>query len=578
MDWQNIAEDAVTRYIPDAAVRDLVLAEIRGAQRSADLRPRPDQLAFRAVREDKLPGLFAERGPAYRSWYLKDGAAARPSLGEARSALERHMPELVPMWSALVAAVGADELGARMLTMYDPPPLLSGCSQAALPGQAALVRNYDYDPNLFDAVVLETCLADTRVIGMADQLWGLLDGVNDRGLAVSLTFGGRRGAGRGFSIPIVVRYLLETCATVAEGVAALERIPVQAAYNVTLVDRHANHATVWLAAGEPARVTFDRVATNHQGVVDWPEYAHWTRTVERFDELEGLLEHDAADVIDGMLQAPMRSTDYEGGFGTLYTAVYRPADGTAEYHWPGAAWRQSLDGLPRGGVRRGDRRGRDGMSRREVLEAVAAGRLDPAEAARLLDAPAAGARSVRVRSAYQAVEIVGDPEVAELLVVDGTHRVQREGDVLIVGDAASEGFRFGTWQGARRLAVRVNPRLDVDAEVTGALLSVRGVDGAMRAVVQAGSAGIEGASGSLDLRVTSGSAAVAGSPRGDWRLRSESASLNVVLDARSDATVSVTGRHSRVDAFGSETHAVLGSGVHAIDIDAAFSDVVVRTP
>ena len=85
--------------------------------------------------------------------------------------------------------------------------------------------------------MLETQLADTRVIGMADQLWGLLDGVNDRGLAVSFTFGGRRGVGRGFSIPIVVRYLLETCATVAEGVAALERIPVQAAYNVTLVDR-----------------------------------------------------------------------------------------------------------------------------------------------------------------------------------------------------------------------------------------------------------------------------------------------------------------------------------------------------
>ena len=97
------------------------------------------------------------------------------------------------------------------------------------------------------------------------------------------------------------------------------------------------------------------------------------------------------------------------------------------------------------------------MSRREVLEAVAAGRLDPAEAARLLDAPTASARRLRVRSAYQAVEIVADPEVAELLVVDGTHRVRRDGDVLIVSDAASEGSRFGTWQGGRRLAVRVNP-------------------------------------------------------------------------------------------------------------------------
>jgi len=343
MGWQNIAEDAIARYVPDVEVRRQVLAEIMGARRSADLRPRPDRIAFQAVREDTLPDLFAERWPAYRSWYLKDGAAARPSLEEARAALGRHMPELVPMWSALVAAVGADELGARMLALYDPPPLLSGCSQAALGGQAALVRNYDYDPNLFDGVVLATRLADMRVIGMADQLWGLLDGVNDRGLAVSLTFGGRRAVGRGFSIPIVVRYLLETCATVAEGVAALERIPVQAAYNVTLVDQDANHTTVWIAPGEAARVTDQRVATNHQGAVDWPEHARWTRTVERHEHLHALLEHDLADVVTGMLEPPLRSTDYEGGFGTLYTAVYRPGDGTVEYHWPGAAWRQSFE-------------------------------------------------------------------------------------------------------------------------------------------------------------------------------------------------------------------------------------------
>jgi len=127
--------------------------------------------------------------------------------------------------------------------------------------------------------------------------------------------------------------------------------------------------------------------------------------------------------------------------------------------------------------------------------------------------------------------------------------------------------------------MRVNPQLDVDAEVTGALLSVRGLNGALRAAVQAGSAGIEGMSGALDLTVTSGSAVVAGSPRaGDWRLRAESASLEVVVDADADATVDVAGRHSRVDALGSETHAVLGSGARAIDVEAAFSDVVVRTP
>jgi hypothetical protein len=218
------------------------------------------------------------------------------------------------------------------------------------------------------------------------------------------------------------------------------------------------------------------------------------------------------------------------------------------------------------------------MNRRQLLEEVAAGRLEPAEAARRLEAPAGDARAVRLRSAYQAVDVVADPQVAELLIVGGSHRVQREGDVLVVSDSAPEGFRFGSWQGGGRLAVRVNPQLDIDAEVIGAVLSVWGMNGAVRAVVQAGSAGIDRVSGTLDLRVTSGSAVVAGSPRGaDWRLRSDSGSLEVVLDEDADATVAVTAWHSRVDAFGSERRAVRGSGAHVIDIEAAFSDVVVRT-
>lgn len=212
------------------------------------------------------------------------------------------------------------------------------------------------------------------------------------------------------------------------------------------------------------------------------------------------------------------------------------------------------------------------MNRREILEAVAAGRLEPVEAARRLAEPAGDARALRVRAAYHAVAVVADADVADVVVVDGTHRVRREGDVLVVSDA--EGSRFGTWQGGHRLSLRVHPRLDIDAEVTGALLSVSGVSGALRAVVQAGSAGLEGVSGALDLRVTSGSAHVAGSPRdGDWRLRGESALLEVVLDDDADATITVASRHSQVDAL-----AVVGAGARAIDVDVAFSNLVVRTP
>lgn len=346
MGWQNLVGDVLDRYVLDESVRRLALAEIKTGRRRSSEIPSPRRLSFQAVSEGapgaKLRALYERGRDAYTRWYLRDGEPARPSLSEARSALERHMPELAPTWSSLVRAVGADELGARMLTLYDPPALVAGCSQAVL-RDVALVRNYDYDPNLFDAVVLQTRFRDTRVLGMTDQLWGLLDGVSDRGLAASFTFGGLRCHGPGFAIPLVIRYILETCGTVEEAVGVLERVPVQNAYNVTVVDSRARHATVWVAPGEPARVTAAPATTNHQGVVEWREHARWTNTVERLEHLQGLLEHDPDDAIAGMLSPPLHNTRYDAGFGTLYTAVYRPGSGTVEYRWPRAKWRQSIE-------------------------------------------------------------------------------------------------------------------------------------------------------------------------------------------------------------------------------------------
>ena len=82
---------------------------------------------------------------------------------------------------------------------------------------------------------------------MSDCLWGLLDGMNERGLAVSLTFGGRRVLGDGFGIPIVVRYLLETCDRVAEVRATLARLPYSLSHNLTVVDREGDVLTAYLS-------------------------------------------------------------------------------------------------------------------------------------------------------------------------------------------------------------------------------------------------------------------------------------------------------------------------------------------
>jgi len=303
---------------------------------------------FQAVAEPQ-PGpqtaaRFEATWPAYRRWYLRDGDAARPSYPVVRDALHAHMPELVPAWERIVALVGGGDLAARMLSLYDPPPLVTGCSQAVF--GTLLVRNYDFDPMLLEGVIARTEL--TRpVIGMSDCIWGLLDGVNDAGLSMSLAFGGRRATAPGFAMPLVVRYLLECCDTTGEAVSTLARLPVQASYNLTILDRAGEAATAHVAPDRPLSIGQTVVATNHQHVVEWPEHAEAVRSEERERHMLDLIERgDLA--VERFLEPPLYSTDYDDGFGTLYTAAYVPADAAVEYRWPGLTWRQSCAAFEEG--------------------------------------------------------------------------------------------------------------------------------------------------------------------------------------------------------------------------------------
>jgi predicted choloylglycine hydrolase len=312
-------------------------------------------LTLRAFGEDEpgpqIAGHLRETWPGFRRWWhggAAQPAEGRPSAAEAEARLEEHMPELVPTWRRLAAMLGDDPDAKAALALWNPPPFLTGCSQAAvLPGGPALIRNYDWDYRLFDAVVARTAYGGRRVLGMLDCLWGLLDGINDAGLAVSLTFGGRPQVGAGFGIPLVIRYVLQVCKTVDEAVRALCRIPVHMSYNVTVLDRDGGWATVYLAPDRPAQVTGRAVATNYQGTVEWAPYAAAIRTVERQEQLEELLAAgaDVPSVAAACLRPPLYATRFGEGFGTLYTAEYRPDEGVARYHWPGQTWEHSLASL-----------------------------------------------------------------------------------------------------------------------------------------------------------------------------------------------------------------------------------------
>jgi predicted choloylglycine hydrolase len=294
---------------------------------------------------------------AYQRWYLSEGAAARPDLHTCHRMLVRHMPELVPVWERLVELAGGEEVTARLLTLWDPPRFLPGCSQATLGAAVAadgisrvplLVRNYDYGLDLFERVVYSSAFTGRRVLGTGDCLWGLLDGMNDAGLAVSLAFGGRPGSRPGFGIPLVVRYLLEVATSLDDVGSVLRRIPVNMSYNLTVVDGSGEGLTAFVAPDTAPEFSAARVATNHRGTVpEYPERAQSLRSVERQRLLLSLLDSDPdiTGLTSAFLRPPLRSTEYGRAFGTLYTAVYRPNDGVVDYLWPDDSWRRTFDSV-----------------------------------------------------------------------------------------------------------------------------------------------------------------------------------------------------------------------------------------
>jgi len=310
-------------------------------------------LRFRSIDEAE-PGAkwkahLEEAWPAYHRWFLREGESKRPSYLRSSRMLAQYMPELVPLWERLTALGGGGDHVARLLSLYRPTPYLAGCSQAVWSrpdgAEPLLVRNYDYHPALCEGTLLLTAWHGTKVIAMSDCLWGVLDGLNEHGLAVSLAFGGRPDVGEGFGVPLVLRYVLEFSRTTEDAVRVLQRVPSHMAYNVSVLDASGAHATVEVGPEHAAVVSHDRVATNHQRHDLWPAHAVRTATEERKQVLEQRLDdagETRAGFIDGFLEAPLFGTDYAHALGTLYTATYAPAGRWMELRWRDHAWRRSF--------------------------------------------------------------------------------------------------------------------------------------------------------------------------------------------------------------------------------------------
>ncbi len=306
-------------------------------------------LTFRSLSEDK-PGnawrqVVAHGWPGWKEWYV-ERQRGKASFDDARRAVRRHMPEFELLWEELSEACQADGALTQFLGFWCPPRYLVNCSQAVVVDDDGpfLIRNYDLDPALNEATFLTTNWRGTRVCGMVEAMAGLADGMNEHGLAASLTFGGRVVTGKGFGIPLIMRYLLQSCRDTQDAIEAMRAVPTHMSYNVTVIDKAGDWATVFLAPDRPPMVRQQAWATNHQLGVEWPRHGRVSNTLGRAEHLEDLLRtspqgHDLSQAFN---KAPIFSTNYAEGFGTVYTAAYRPTLGTVQLSWKDGT-RKSFD-------------------------------------------------------------------------------------------------------------------------------------------------------------------------------------------------------------------------------------------
>jgi len=205
-----------------------------------------------------------------------------------------------------------------------------------------------------------------------------------------------------------------------------------------------------------------------------------------------------------------------------------------------------------------------------------------------------GPTRLRVRAVGRRVRIVGEPFLSTV-AVEGPHVMRHEGDVLTV---ASEGEFQATLDNftlrtpnlrdlqerfvdlTRELVIKVNPRLDVEIEVTAGSVSIERAPRVSHVRITAGSAKLRDVTGPLDLLVQGGSATVEGGISvGDSKLRVESGSLQVNLLVGTNATVSndvQLGRLTWDGESGGPVERVVGNGGAGLRIEGMMGAVNVR--
>lgn len=255
-----------------------------------------------------------------------------------------------------------------------------------------------------------------------------------------------------------------------------------------------------------------------------------------------------------------------------------------------------------------------------ILDDLAAGRIDAAEASKRIEAakkaasgptietesqpadttaqggPKVGGLSrISITSVGRRVRVEGDPTVSTL-TVEGPHVLRRVGTVMEVNSTSEVGPSFQGFSLIRpprslddlrdiglgkELVIKVNPKLIVDAEITTGGLRTVGVPRLGRIRITAGGSTLEDVQEVEDLLSQAGGVTVEGPiSMGRSRLRVESGSLTVQLSKGANVTMRGVAKLGRITWPGGGENVdefVVGNGSARLDVAVVMGMATIKS-
>lgn len=274
-------------------------------------------------------------------------------LKEINEIYEEFCPELLQEIEGFSEALGVP---IENLRYYDYTWLKPRCSQfSILPSKSTeqkifAARNYDFSHRLDDMMLCKTSIKNNYAhLGFSTLLFGRVDGVNEKGLAITMSSTGfpvgnfpkmRPPKFKGLQFWAVIRAILDKCKNVDDAIKLVEKIPMAYNANFIVSDESCSIALIETFDGAFRYKKIDSSskenylsATNH---IVLPELIHYDpkkmyNSRIRFDLIKSKMEknsliskNDIKKILSDAYPDGLCCHFYTEFFGTLSSAIYDP--------------------------------------------------------------------------------------------------------------------------------------------------------------------------------------------------------------------------------------------------------------